>query len=199
MKDETNMANSVETLGDLFSAKEGQADQESREKLESHEKLQGLDEKLDAKPGEVRPGEATEKIMGTLGDLLDISVIEILIKVWNEGKLFRKYLDPDTYPANETIEITLVKHTITSVHRPYIEIRFDDARVDRIDFEISLTLQLQGAVLEIRGGRIIKVRAGDCTAAGEVKCEGFKLLSRQSRSVKLRGVVEFDDGITIAA
>lgn len=188
----------VMTLFQLFRAdpqQDGGADA-----LEQAEPLKNLDEKLDAQPGEVKVGHASTLVMGSLEQAMDVPIVqEILIKVWNEGGLFQKYLDPDAYPAEETIEVTLVKHGIASIHHPYVEIRLGEASAQRINFEVTLALQLHGAVVELKGGKILKVRMGACFAAGEVKVEGFRVFARQSSPVKLPGEVSFEDGITIAA
>jgi hypothetical protein len=168
--------------------------------IEATEKVRGLRKRLESRGrGAGWPGAGT-LIADTLKQLLNIGIEEdIFIKVWNDAKLFRKYLDPENYPSEETIEIPLLEHTVTSVHRPAIEIRVNEVLLDTIDVEIAATLEIEGAVVEIQGGRIRKLRSGKCTAKAEVKVEGMLLASEKFKPVKLPGVREFDGGIAIAA
>jgi len=59
--------------------------------------------------------------------------------------------------------------------------------VDTVPFELKLTLTLDTVTLTIRGGHVLAVAPGACKAAGELKCEGYSLVKRESQAVKLPG------------
>jgi hypothetical protein len=194
------MAENVETLRGLFFPVETDLSAESQKTLDASEKLRELRRKLETQSRGIRWPDTFQQIGGKLGELTDVRILEdIFIKVWNKARLFQKYLDPDKYPANETIEIPLLEHTVTSTHRPYIEVRFNETLIDRIDFEVTVTLELKGAVLEIQGGKITKLQSGECKGKGELRCEGLLLASEDFKPIKLPGTKEFDGGISISA
>ncbi len=138
-------------------------------------------------------------VAGKIGDLLDVGIARnVLLKVWNDAQLFRRYLDRDRYPSNETIAVPLAEHTITSTHHPYLEVRFDASVIRRIDFELSLTVTLKGFIIEIQDARIKKIRTGTYSGKMELKCEGARLVSETLDSTDLPGEWEFKGGIPIA-
>jgi hypothetical protein len=160
--------------------------------LETTEKIRELKDKLEEEAKSLTWPDTFNLITKKIGELLNVPILDdILIKVWNEGKLFRQ--------PGETIEVPLVKHTIKSTHRPYIEVRLNETLLDRVDFEIVVKLTVEGVVLEIQDGKIKKFRCGECTGEASLKCEGFLLASEKSKPIKLPGVKEFKPGIAIAA
>ena len=96
--------------------------------------------------------------------------------MWNEGKLFDRYLRTHDDDPNETIQITLSKHSIKSSHRPSIEVKWDGKVIKEIHFDVEVELDIDGAVVEIQNGRIKKLKARTCTAKGEFGCEGLTLI-----------------------
>jgi hypothetical protein len=128
-------------------------------------------------------------------DLLDVGVArDVLVRVWNDGGLFRRYLDRSAYSPEETIEVVLVDHSITSKHQPRIELLLNGEPVHPIVLDVTVTVTVHGAIIEIRDGRITKVRTGELKGEGELKWEGFLLASEKLKPIQLDGVKEFGDG-----
>jgi len=116
------------------------------------------------------------------------------VKVWNDGGLFRKYLDKGAYPPDETIEVALADHSVTSRHQPRIELLLNGQPVYPIVLDVAVTVTVHGAVIEVRDGRIMKVRTGELKGEGDLKWEGFLLASEKLKPIQLPGVKEFGDG-----
>ena len=140
-------------------------------------------------------GPEAARISSMVFELLNVGIVRnALVKVWNESGLFRKYLDRDAYPPEETIEVTLVDHTITSRHHPKIELLLNGAPVYPIVLDVTVTITVQGAVIEIQDGKIKTVRIGELGGGGDLKWEGYLLASEKLKPIPLPGTREFGEG-----
>ena len=136
-------------------------------------------------------------IAGRIPDLLRVDLGAILVGGWKKVRELERYADPAKCPPDETIFVKLGQHTVTSSHKPSLDIVVDGVKVDTVPFELKLTITLDTALLTIRGGEVLAVAPGACKAAGEFKCEGFSLVKRESRTVKLPGKWTFKQPIKI--
>jgi hypothetical protein len=135
-----------------------------------------------------------DRIAGMVFDLLDVGIIRgVLAKVWNERGVFRKYLDPERYPPDETVEVVLEDHTVTSKHQPRIEPRVNGDPASPIVLDVNVIVTVQGAVIEVRGGKIKRIRTGEIRGGGDLKWEGFLLASEKLKPIQ-RAAGGFGDG-----
>jgi len=135
------------------------------------------------------------EITGKIPDLLQIDPSKVLLNAWATSREFHRYADPEKYPPGETILVALARHTIRSLHQPRLDVTVDDTLIDTVDFEISLEINIEGAVLKIREGKIWLVSLGTCTASGELSCEGHTLAKRESEPFP--GTLEFSEPVPI--
>ncbi len=140
---------------------------------------------------------AFKTIAGRIPDLLRLDLGAILVGGWKKVSELERYADPVRYPPDETVFVTLGQHTVTSSHKPSLDILVDGAKVDTVPFDLKLTLTLDTATLTIRGGEVLAAAPGACKAAGELKCEGYSLVKRESGTVKLPGKWTFRKPIKI--
>ena len=126
-------------------------------------------------------------LVGAVGGLLNVPLLDIFVRAWNEGKLFEKYLDPDRYDPDEVITITLKRHEISSTHRPKIDIVLNGKTIDSLDFELDVTLTLDGVMLQVQGGNIREVRSGRVKGKGTLKCEDLIVFRRETEAMELPG------------
>ncbi len=138
-------------------------------------------------------GEISRKIP----DLLRLDPGKIVLGAWAKGREFQKYTDAEQYPPAETVLVTLARHTVRSAHEPRLEVRANDALIDSVDFSFSLAIDIEGAVLEIRDGKIWEVALGSCTASGELTCEGHTLAKRESAPFELPGNIVLSEPMPI--
>ena len=165
--------------------------------LESMKKIASLREVLTRSVPNATWPVALKEVMAKMGELLNISLPEIAGAAWNKYQVLRKYADPKRYRPDETIVAPLVTHTITSVHKPYVEVLVGDKPVGRVDFEINLELTLEGVLLSIRGSKVVEVRIGSCQGKGSVSCEGVVITKREKKLWLLPGVISLKEGIPI--
>src|SRR5262245_60613434 len=92
------------------------------------------------------------------GELLDVSLIDIMGSAWQKYASLWKYGDPQKYPPSESVLVPLGEHTIDSKHEPAIEVLVGDKPVIRLKFNIDLALNQKSAILKIKAGRIKEIQ-----------------------------------------
>lgn len=131
-------------------------------------------------------------------DLLRLDLGVILVGGWQKMTELRRYTDRKKYPPDETVLVEITRHTVTSTHKPKLDIVIDGVKVDTVPFELKLTIIIDGAVLTIRDGRILAVSPGATKAGAEFKCEGYTIVKRESAPVRVPGKWTFKEPIEIA-
>ena len=192
------MTNVDTTLGALFSKVDAEPWREGVEVLESSAALSGLAGKIAGQTDLMNWPATLQEIFAKVPDLLKVDVGSVLLGAWMKGEQLRRYADPAKYGPEETILVELARHKINSSHEPHLEILIGETSVGRIDFEFTVTLTLESAVLKIRDGKIWAAQTGACQASGELKCEGHSLLKRESEPFVLPGTLTLRKPIQIA-
>jgi hypothetical protein len=134
-----------------------------------------------------------------LARLLDIDVVRLLIDGWNKSRELRKYRDDTAYPPDEVVVVALSKHKLDSKHTPHLELVVADRTVGRLNFQIDLALNIDGAQLTIQGGRIKRIATGKTSGTGTLKCEGVIVGQKDAKLGALPGSIDLGTGIPIPA
>jgi hypothetical protein len=130
-------------------------------------------------------------------ELSDLSIPSLLVGGWTRYEKFQEYFNEEKHPAQERSVIPLFKHTITSTHRPVVELRIDNVPAGRVNFEVSLSLTIESVSVVIMNKRFMAARPGAVEAKGTVKCEGTVILERKLGRFDLPGELSFGDGYPI--
>ncbi len=129
--------------------------------------------------------------------LLDIGLPDILVGGWNKYRILRKYVDKEKYPPEEVIMIPLVDHTIESEHHPYLEFLVNEESIGKIEFQITVSLTLEGFTLKIQDGKVKEILTGNCKGKGTIKCENAVLFERELTPIHLPGSIDLGEGLPI--
>jgi hypothetical protein len=184
------------TVDELFGA-DGDAWSVRLAGIDPAEVFPDLVETITRKFVHVRAAVAGKTIVDAIPALLRLDVGRLLAGAWKKCAELQKYGDPKAYPPDETVLVELAEHTIRSSHRPHVDVMVGESRVQRIDFDLELTLAIKGAVLTVRDGKIRAVSVGSCKGGGELSYKGCSILKRASRDVPLPGKFEFEEPVTI--
>ena len=141
----------------------------------------------------------SNEVLAQLDQLLDIDLGKLIFSAWERYRLLRKYCDKEAYPPEETAFVPLAEHKIQSTHRPFVEIMINDTPVGRLDFDIRLTLDLEGLELKVRDGKVMAITAGSCRGSGTLKCGDVLLKEQKTREFALPGSIDFGEGWEIPA
>lgn len=189
-----NMDSSEITLHQFFALKE-----DALSTIESSKGMEALKEKIQKESTAIKWPVALNEITKKVGDLLNISVIDIMVKAWNKYRELLKYTDKEKYPPDVSVLVPLAEHTIKSEHKPYVEILINEKPVGRVDFNINISLTLKGIILKIRDGKIQEIQTGSCKGKGTIKCEDFIIMEKETESFPLPGSINLGEGVPIAA
>jgi hypothetical protein len=129
-------------------------------------------------------GTAVEEEMA---DLLDISLVGVMLRAWKKYELIRKYLGRGAAKNSEVTLVPLLEHTIESSHDPCIQVSRGNVPLIKITFSVSLEISIQGLVLKLREGRIQEIATGKFTASGTLKCENVTIVEKTSQPLNLPG------------
>ena len=140
---------------------------------------------------------ARSAIDQALQSLLAIPMIDILGAGWTKYRALIEYRDRRKHPSEEVALFPLHEHTITSTHKPQIEIYINDRRVGSIDFEIQLVLEIETAILKIQDGKIWEIETGACRGAGILMYGPAVLYERKTSQVQLPKLMSFSKGLSI--
>lgn len=140
---------------------------------------------------------ARRTIDQALHQLLSLPLSQIIAGGWNQYRTLIQYRDRKKHPAEEVALVPLGEHTISSTHQPQIEIYLNDQRIGSLDFQITLALDLEAAILKIQDGKIWEVEVGSCRGGGTLKFGPAVLFERKTGKVRLPSVISFPRGVSI--
>jgi hypothetical protein len=144
-----------------------------------------------------------DSILGVIVDkiagMLDMSLSEIMVTAWKKYELLAGCLDEDKYSADESILVTLTRHSLTSEHHPSIEILANDQEIGKLTFSIKLSLHVRGAVLKIQDKKVREIRHGEVSGDGSFKCGDYEIASREFDPKTIPGSISLNPGIDIPA
>jgi hypothetical protein len=150
--------------------------------FETSEKLSQLRNSISKKEPLLDWNSVLSQILKKCPELLELRFKDILVGGWRKYQQLEQYFEQGKTNPEVIFSVPLVNHTIVSEHHPKIEIRINEIQLGHIDFSILLKLELSGIILNIKGGEIEGVKAGNCKCKGSVACEGVVLFEDSSET-----------------
>ena len=123
-----------------------------------------------------------------LQQALDVPVWSILTGAWDRSRELRSAIRK-TRDSTASVVVPLLGHTITSEHRPYVDVVVNDAPVARLVFPLKLALQIDGVVLRIAGGRMTDVMSGTVKIKATLRFADFVLLEKALGPIAIPGSI----------
>lgn len=128
---------------------------------------------------------------GALDQVLSLPLAGVLSSPWTSIIEVSAALKETAHDPNATALVNLVDHGLTSAHRPKIDLLWGGKSVSRMEMGVDLALDLVGVALEIRGGRIVGVKAGHCQGVGLMTLFDQPVLKHDGHSHPLAGRLSF--------
>lgn len=150
--------------------------------FETSEKFSELRNSISKKEPLMEWNSVLRQVLKKCPELLELRFKDILIGGWRKYQQLAPYFEQGKTNPEASFSVPLVTHTIVSEHHPKIEIRINEIKLGQIDFSIVLKLELSGIILNIKGGEIEGVKAGNCKCKGSVACEGIVLFEDSSET-----------------
>lgn len=150
--------------------------------IETSEKFSELRNSISKKEPLMEWNSVLSQVLKKCPELLELRFKDILVGGWRKYQQLGQYFDQGKTNPEVTFSVPLINHAIVSEHHPKIEIRINEIQLGQIDFTILLKLELSGIILNIKGGEIDGVKAGNCKCKGSVTCEGIVLFEDSSET-----------------
>ena len=193
------MTSTPGTLLELFSEVQGGRWEQAAKALEGGPAYAAIMKRLATHGGLISTVSGFRTIAARIPDLLRLDLGVIAVGAWKKRSELRGYTDRAKYGPEESVLVEVTRHVVTSTHKPKLDLVVNDVKFDSVPFELKLTVTLDGALLTIRDGKIEAMSPGACKVGGELKCEGYTILKRDSAPLKVPGTWTFKEPIAISA
>jgi hypothetical protein len=141
---------------------------------------------------------ATTEVIGLLRRAMtEVSISDVLASGWNKYSAVRKYANASEYPPDKTYVEPVFKQTLTSKHRPFVELTLGGVPTGKVQFEVAVDITFEEVSLSIRGGHIVAARPGKTSASGTIKCGGKQIFTRKLGEFVLPGEIRFESGVVL--
>jgi len=181
------MSETMTTVNDLFPVID-----ETKQKDPHADNWKKFKEKISKEIKGVRWTASRIEIFEKIAQLLDIKIPSLFLSSWKKSEEIKKILEESIKSPEEKFEINLSDHTITSEHKPYIEVMFKNVPVYKIEFDLNLSFTLDTFMIKIQNGNISGIAPGVCKAQGTLSWEKIKLLEKKLDPIKLPGSIHIN-------
>lgn len=166
------------TVRELFSLPDKETDP-------SDERWEAFREKLSEEVKGVKWTAEMPDLAQKICELLDISLPNVFVAAWKKAKELQTVLEKSKENPDEVTYLELTEHTLTSEHKPSLDVRLHGATVKKIALDVSLGFKLRGFVLKIQDGAIREMQTGHCEAKGTIKYGTLPIAEKKLAPVKL--------------
>jgi hypothetical protein len=124
-----------------------------------------------------------------LKGLLQVNLSDVFVGAWNKSGSLRQHLEKSARSPGKESFLQLSEHKIASTHRPHVSLMKDGAEIARVEFEATIELVLQGAVMRLLDGAIQDIQTGRVKGKGVVKCFGAVLVEKEIPQTAIPGTI----------
>jgi hypothetical protein len=138
------------------------------------------------------------ELAGALGGLLSLDLGPVLVGGWRRHRALvaAAHATRDHPAATEVVQ--LAPHQITTAHHPSVDLVVNGMKLATVEFDLGLTLDLDGLNATVRRATLVSVQGGRCTVTASLACAGAVLASRQI-VIDPAVTVSLGDGIPLLA
>lgn len=137
-------------------------------------------------------------IGGMMNKALDTKVLDGFVFAWQKGKDLLEKAEESRKSPKTAVPWNLLEHTIDSTLHPYVNIMLGPNVIQRVDFEVTLSTELDAVQLNLLDGSIVSIQPGRCEWSGSIAIPGAQLLEQKLAALELRGHIELKRPIPIA-
>ncbi len=191
------MSDSGPTLSTIFGLDRGEPGERRITGVEATRALRDLKDKLGADTPATIWSVVERQVGEAVGTALGIPLSSVLAGAWNKYEPLWEYCDPLRHPPGESSQVPLAAHTVSSHHRPFIEIVLGEKAIGALEFDVEVSVTLEAAVLTIMDGKFREITTGDAGVEASLSCEDSTLIKRELGDYRLPGKISFGEGIPI--
>lgn len=191
------MTNALITLSDLFFGAQQNMSEEEAEQLEQAEDMQTAKTLLTEGKEAADWSTTLRQIKSEFHRLFDVSLLDILLAGWEKYRLVTEYADLDIHPPGERTTLDLELRSLSSTHKPIINLLINNKVTATLTFTIQFQLQFNVLKLTLGDGKIWSIETGQCEGSGNVLIKNHAILHRTFNKVDLPGRIDFPCGIPV--
>jgi hypothetical protein len=143
--------------------------------------------------------EMRTKLAGTIADALNVSVLDGWAAAWQKWKLVKEKVEESRRNPTAEVPCELFEHTIESTLHPYLEVLMGQTPVQRVDFDVTLSTEIDSVRLNLKNGNLVSLQPGACVWSGSVALHGAELLHQPLAQLDLPGSVVLKEPIPLYA
>ena len=122
-------------------------------------------------------------------ELFNVPLPDVLVTSWKKVDELRARLEKSRISPGKVEYLELAQHTINCGQKPYLEMRFKDMPVKKIEFDVKLVFILKAFVLKIQGGAIQEIQTGACEVKGTISYAGKVIVEKKLSPIQLPGTL----------
>lgn len=184
------------TIGSLFSI-EPEASTELVAVIDK-DRFKKIADKAESFSRPIPWGQVQTSIAGTMAGALQSKVLVGWVAAWQKSRELEEKAEKSREASNAPFSCTLLEHAIDSSFQPFVEVYLGPALIQRIDFEVELETEIDGAILNLRNGSIVAIQLGRCEWSGKISIEGVEVIHRDLATLDLPGHIVLKRPIAIA-
>jgi len=136
------------------------------------------------------------EVMRTIDGLLDLDLGALVVAGWKKHAALTAAAEQTRAVPGTSAVVTLAEHTVSSTHKPHVDLLVREKRVARVHVELSVQITVRGLAATIRGGRLVSLTGGQGEISARLAVEDRELAHRTARA-DLPLVVRLGDGIPL--
>lgn len=140
-------------------------------------------------------GAVQKDVKASTNKMLQMRPLDILEEGWKRYKEVLDALSDSKKNPTDPILKPLIRHTIKSIHHPYLQLCLDENPVWKLEFEITASLEVQGVLMKIHNGTITDILSGACQGKFKLVCLDQLLAETKSIKFNLPGEISMRTAI----
>jgi hypothetical protein len=141
-------------------------------------------------------GAVVKQLAREVSDLLGMDLGDLAIAGWNRYERLRDAARRTHDAPTRTEFVEMVKHQITSSHRPSIEVLIDGRPGPTIHLGVDAIFEMQAVVAVVKNGELTAIDSGKCTVTATLTVEGA-VIAKKQRQFDLPGAIRLRDGVPL--
>jgi hypothetical protein len=139
------------------------------------------------------------EVASVMTDALDTRVIDGWVSAWQNCKEVTEKAEMSRKAPDTPISCTLLEHSIESTLHPFVKVLLGAKLIKKIDFEVTLTTEIDGLILNLKNGSIVSIQPGRCEWSGSIAVQEAQLVQRSLEQLDLPGRVVLKHPIPLGA
>lgn len=135
-----------------------------------------------------------QTVCNKLSEILNMDAMDLIASAWEKYQVLHESAEQSK--SGETVFVPLEEHSVDLDLHPYVEVRFGQQLLKKIEFDVTMTIKLDGLVLKLENEKIVAVEAGICEGTGEVQLKNISLWKHDFDPIEL-GKISLGNGIKI--